>query len=312
MSCPPLAVAADSLQFGRSQLADCARRGCCAQGACALDANNVIKLLTFDAVDTNRKAGHDATALNVHLPELVRDYAGGEYSLFFANCQARGPGLPALQLASRAGCRRPAGPRSLRSSAACVAQHDCRGSRERVVCFAPQQEVQGSKSLPWQVGKGLHGVSEVQLCGAAQPNAMVSFDLRVALYNVKASGRKDYLAIGEDMLPTVYMVRRDSWAADMSCAIATTFAADYPLSTQHPARAHDRQRSLRQLLCRLHTTEASRDCDGVLSGGCGVKSDDKRACRPLGTARLRGGRSGQLSGLHPACTCAEGGEPMRR
>lgn len=43
-------------------------------------------------MDTNRKAGHDATALNVHLPELVRDYAGGEYSLFFANCQARGSG----------------------------------------------------------------------------------------------------------------------------------------------------------------------------------------------------------------------------
>ena len=85
-------VAADSLQSGSSQLADCARCGWCAQGACALDANNVIKLLTFDAVDTNRKAGHDATALNVHLPELVRDYAGGEYSLFFANCQARGPG----------------------------------------------------------------------------------------------------------------------------------------------------------------------------------------------------------------------------
>ena len=64
-----------------------ARRG--AQGACALDAQNVIKLLTFDAVDANRKAGHEATALSVHLPELVREYAGGEYSLFFANCQAR-------------------------------------------------------------------------------------------------------------------------------------------------------------------------------------------------------------------------------
>ena len=69
-----------------------AKCGRSAQGACALDANNVIKLLTFDAVDANRKAGHDATALNVHLPEVVRDYAGGEYSLFFANCQARAPG----------------------------------------------------------------------------------------------------------------------------------------------------------------------------------------------------------------------------
>ena len=59
-----------------------------AQGACALDAQNVVKLLTFDKVEANRKAGHDATALNVHLPEAVRDYAGGEFSLFFANCQA--------------------------------------------------------------------------------------------------------------------------------------------------------------------------------------------------------------------------------
>ena len=48
----------------------------------------MVKLLTFDKVEANRKAGHDATALNVHLPEAVRDYAGGEFSLFFANCQA--------------------------------------------------------------------------------------------------------------------------------------------------------------------------------------------------------------------------------
>jgi len=42
----------------------------------------------------------------------------------------------------------------------------------------------------------------------AQPSAVVSFDLRVSLYNVRANGRRDYLAVGEDMLPTVYMVRR--------------------------------------------------------------------------------------------------------
>ncbi len=36
----------------------------------------------------------------------------------------------------------------------------------------------------------------------------MSFDLRVSLYNVRANGRRDYLAVGEDMLPTVYMVRR--------------------------------------------------------------------------------------------------------
>ena len=53
---------------------------------------------------------------------------------------------------------------------------------------------------------------------AAQPSAVVSFDLRVALYNVKAGGRKDYLAIGEDMLPTVYMVRR-AVAGQLTCRV---------------------------------------------------------------------------------------------
>lgn len=35
---------------------------------------------------------------------------------------------------------------------------------------------------------------------------MVSFDIRVALYNVRASGYKDFLSVGEDMLPIVFMV----------------------------------------------------------------------------------------------------------
>ena len=36
---------------------------------------------------------------------------------------------------------------------------------------------------------------------------VVSFDIRVALYNVRGAGVKDYLSVGEDMLPLVYMVR---------------------------------------------------------------------------------------------------------
>lgn len=31
--------------------------------------------------------------------------------------------------------------------------------------------------------------------------------MQVSLYNVKANGKRDYLSIGEDMLPTVFMVR---------------------------------------------------------------------------------------------------------
>ena len=35
---------------------------------------------------------------------------------------------------------------------------------------------------------------------------VVSFDIRVALYNVRANGYKDFLSVGEDMLPIVFMV----------------------------------------------------------------------------------------------------------
>ncbi len=35
----------------------------------------------------------------------------------------------------------------------------------------------------------------------------MSMDLRTELYNVKPNGKRDYLSIGEDALPTVYMVR---------------------------------------------------------------------------------------------------------
>jgi hypothetical protein len=36
----------------------------------------------------------------------------------------------------------------------------------------------------------------------------VSFDLRLAMYNMRPDGiTKDYLSVGEDMLPTVFMVR---------------------------------------------------------------------------------------------------------
>ena len=32
--------------------------------------------------------------------------------------------------------------------------------------------------------------------------------MQVSLFNVKKNGKYDYLSIGEDMLPTVYMVTR--------------------------------------------------------------------------------------------------------
>jgi hypothetical protein len=35
---------------------------------------------------------------------------------------------------------------------------------------------------------------------------MVTFDMRVSLYNVGKSGNKDYLPVGEEELPALYMV----------------------------------------------------------------------------------------------------------
>jgi len=173
-----------------------ARRG--AQGACALDAQNVIKLLTFDAVDANRKAGHEATALSVHLPELVREYAGGEYSLFFANCQARpasiGRGVCGARRAHA--CPTPSYLKVLRTAARGVA------ARDRALAAG---RAAGARR-PRRRRRARRPGADAR-AAPAQPSAVVSFDLRVSLYNVRANGRRDYLAVGEDMLPTVYMVR---------------------------------------------------------------------------------------------------------
>ena len=37
-----------------------------------------------------------------------------------------------------------------------------------------------------------------------EPQGVVSFDIQMSLYNEKANGAKDYLSVGESMLPTVY------------------------------------------------------------------------------------------------------------
>ena len=40
-----------------------------------------------------------------------------------------------------------------------------------------------------------------------EPGTLASFDIRVSLYNVRGNGKKDFLAVGDDMLPLLYMVR---------------------------------------------------------------------------------------------------------
>lgn len=89
------------------------------EGNCALDAENVaLTLMRFDELD----AKSNSINLGFRLSETVQDYAGGEFSLFFANCE---------------------------------------------------------------------------------PNSAVDFNVIIALYNVRNS-KKDFLPMGEDMLPIVY------------------------------------------------------------------------------------------------------------
>ncbi|KAK9809725.1 hypothetical protein WJX73_010815 [Symbiochloris irregularis] len=39
-----------------------------------------------------------------------------------------------------------------------------------------------------------------------EPDVLATFDIRVSLYNVRSNGKKDYLSVGEDVLPLVFMV----------------------------------------------------------------------------------------------------------
>lgn len=92
-----------------------------------------MKVLTFRQVEENAQAGKNSTNLSETMAKLVPGYAGGEWSLFFANCQ--------------------------------------------------------------------------------KPS-VVSFDMRVEMYNTH-NGQKDYLSVGEDMLPAVYLVRGNCLPGDI-------------------------------------------------------------------------------------------------
>lgn len=98
------------------------------QGTCALLADTVVKVLTLKQVEENAPAGKNSTKISESMAKLVPSYAGGEWSLFFANCQ--------------------------------------------------------------------------------KPS-VVSFEVRVEMYNMH-NGQQDYLSIGEDMIPAVYLVRSTS------------------------------------------------------------------------------------------------------
>ena len=42
------------------------------QGTCALNAEHIIKLLTFDAIDKNKAAGSGVTEISARLADLVK------------------------------------------------------------------------------------------------------------------------------------------------------------------------------------------------------------------------------------------------
>jgi hypothetical protein len=46
------------------------------QGTCAFEAQNVVKLLTFDQVEKNKAAGQAATELSARLADLIKEYMG--------------------------------------------------------------------------------------------------------------------------------------------------------------------------------------------------------------------------------------------
>lgn len=106
-----------------------------AHGTCALQDSNVIKLLTLNQVEDSMKSGQNSTSILGLMAELVPEYHGGEWSLFFANCQ--------------------------------------------------------------------------------KPS-VVSFDIITAMYNIH-DGHRDYLSVGEDMIPSVYLVSCYAFMQSLLC-----------------------------------------------------------------------------------------------
>ena len=49
---------------------------CFVQGTCAFEAQNVIKLLTFDQVEKEKAAGQASTDLSARLADMIQDYKG--------------------------------------------------------------------------------------------------------------------------------------------------------------------------------------------------------------------------------------------
>ena len=140
-----------------------------AQGTCALQAETVTKLLTLKQVEDNSKAGDNTTILSDTMANLVPGYTGGEWSLFFANCQ--------------------------------------------------------------------------------KPS-VVSFNLNVAMYNMH-NGQKDYLSVGEDMIPSVYLVSLSHFT---SCFRKVTLQVKVCLTLSFPCQDRQPQGSLtftilQQLAC---------------------------------------------------------------
>jgi len=112
------------------------------EGRCALDSEEQITLITFDQIDLTL----NSVAGDFSLADMLEDYAGGEFILYFANCE---------------------------------------------------------------------------------PDTAVDFDITLALYNKKGA-KLDFLPVGEDTLPLLYLVstrRSAALISSMQC-VSTTCTSD--------------------------------------------------------------------------------------
>lgn len=107
---------------------------------------------------------------------------------------------------------------------------------------------------------------------------VVSFDIRVALYNVRANGYKDFLSVGEDMLPVVFMV-------SPPCLLIVLFQHPFPAvqRIKHPAASLQ--------LCNHSCMAGAKGCAPI-----GVRLVVRHSCRWSSSAVLVGEAMWSLSG----------------
>ena len=88
-----------------------------------------------------------------------------------------------------------------------------------------------TSQLSDHVDKFSGGEFSLFFANCLSPETAVSFDVRVSLYNVKG-GQSDYLSVGEDNLPTLYMVSIDKLTPFQASAKKTSGKPHWHFSQQ--------------------------------------------------------------------------------